>query len=73
MKTRSKVGILLLSLPLCLALTGCSVIKLYPISKQDIVVMQKSVPYTPDRDGYFLSNLYMTEVMQAKVDKENLR
>ena len=54
---------------LCLVLTGCASIRLYPIEKQDIVVMKKDSSYTPDRDGFFLSNLYMTEVMKAKVDK----
>ena len=60
-------AILLLSPPL---LAGCvsSRVNLYPIEKQDIMQMKKGESYAPDRDGYFLSNLYMEEVMQAKVD-----
>jgi len=46
---------------------------LHPIAKQDIVIMKKGISYTPDRDGYFLSDLYLKEVIQAKVDKANLK
>lgn len=70
---RSRVAILLaLLLPLA-ALTGCSTVRLYPIAKQDIVIMKQGQAYTPDRDGFFLSNLYMQEVMQAKVEKIKLK
>jgi len=47
---------------------ACKAIILHPIEKQDIVIMMKDVSYTPDRDGYFLSHLYMEEVLQAKVE-----
>lgn len=58
-----------------LLLQGCvsSEVRLYPIDKQDIVMMKKGDTYTCDRDGCFLSNLYVTEVMQAKVDAEKLK
>jgi hypothetical protein len=31
--------------------------------------MAKGSSYTPDRDGFFLSKLYMEEVVKAKVKK----
>jgi hypothetical protein len=46
---------------------------MHPIVKQDIVIMRKGESYTPDRDGYFLSNLYFNNVLKAKVKKVNLR
>jgi len=52
---------------------GCSNVTLHPILKQDIVEMKQGEPYTPDRHGYFLSDLYVKEVMQAKVEKVNLK
>lgn len=58
---------------LSIALVGCSNIVLHPIAKQDIVRMPKNTVYTADRDGYFLSDLYVKQVMQVKVDKENLK
>ena len=73
MKKLSRVATLLVLLPLLLVLTGCRTIRLYPIAKQDIVVMHKGEAYTPDREGFFLSTLYMQEVMQAKVEKEKLK
>ena len=49
--------------------SGCASIVLHPISQQDIVVMSKGSAYTPDRDGFFLSKMYMEEVVKAKVRK----
>lgn len=62
-------GILLI---LPLALMGCASVTLHPIAKQDIVEMKPSVSYTPDRHGYFLSDMFIKSVMKAKVDKVNL-
>lgn len=73
MKKLLKAGILLGLLPLLLGSIGCSTIKLYPIAKQDIVIMNKGVAYTPDRDGFFLSQFYLSEVVKAKVEKVNLK
>jgi hypothetical protein len=73
MKKHLRVAILLALLPLLPGLIGCSTITLYPIAKQDIVVMRKGEAYTPDKDGFFLSTLYMQEVMKAKVEKVNLK
>jgi hypothetical protein len=69
-----KTVTLLASLLLSIGLTGCgSAIVLHPIAKQDIVIMKKGQNYAPDRDGYFLSNLYFDEVLKAKVEKINLK
>ena len=73
LRKASKLAILLV-LPLALtALIGCSKVTLHPILKQDIVNMPKGTTYTSDRDGYFLSDLYVNEVMQAKVEKVKLK
>lgn len=68
-----RITILLLLLLGSLNCVGCSTIRLYPIAQQDIVIMKKGISYIPDRDGYFLSQLYMDEVVQAKVDRIKLK
>jgi hypothetical protein len=58
-----------------IGLTGCSSSKaiiLHPIEQADIAVMKKDSPFTPKKDGYFLSKEYVKEVMKAKVDSINL-
>lgn len=54
-------------------ISGCALIHkdivLYPIEKSDIVSMQKGQSYTPEKDGWFLSDLYMQKVEQAKVNQ----
>lgn len=64
---------ILLVLPLALiGLTGCGSIRsvvLHPIEKSDITKMQKGIPYTPEKDGYFLSDYYVEEVMRARINK----
>lgn len=60
-------------LVLLTGLTGCSVVRLHPILQQDIVVMKKGTTYTADRDGYFLSEKYIKEVMDTKVERKRLR
>ena len=54
-----------------LTMTGCASTKvvLHPIAPTDITPMAKGVAYAPEKDGYFLSSLYMDEVLQAKVDE----
>lgn len=60
-------GMLLLSLSL---LAGCGIFKkevrLYPISQSDIVMVKAGDNFTAPKDGAFLSELYITEVMEAK-------
>lgn len=68
-----QTGIVALLLLGSTVLVGCArSIVLHPIDKQDIVRVAKDTPYAPDRDGYFLSDLYVKEVMEAKVDKIKL-
>jgi hypothetical protein len=63
------MAILLLLLLSLIGLSGCSKnIILHPIDKQDIYRMPKDTPYTPDRDGYFLSDYYLNQVVEAKVE-----
>jgi hypothetical protein len=73
MTKQLSLAILVGSISLSLVLQGCATVKLYPIAKTDIVLMQKGIAYTPDRDGFFLSTMYMNEVLRAKVEKENLK
>jgi len=61
---------ILLLLPLLsIGCAGLNKTVLHPIDKADITRMEKGVSYTSDRDGYFLSDMYVEEVMRAKVDK----
>jgi len=53
-------------------LAGCSAPKVifHPIDKEDIVRIEKGTKigdWTTDRNGYFLSDEYMKDVMEAKV------
>lgn len=61
--------IFLLLLLALIVLSGCAVneVVLHPISQLDIARMPKGVSYTPDKDGYFLSDFYLSEVVKAKV------
>ena len=68
-----RITILPLLLSALVVLNGCSTIRLYPIEKQDIVVMKKGVSYSPDRDGFFLSDMYVKEVMEVKVEQQKLK
>jgi len=68
----SKVGIRALSLLLLVACSGCASTNLYVIDKQDFYVVPKGTQLgatTVDRDGFFLSNLYMEKVVEAKVKR----
>ena len=69
----SRIAIFLLSLSLLAGSSGCSSIRLYPIDKQDIVIMKQGQSYTPDRDGYFLSDEYVKEVMEVKVERIKMK
>lgn len=52
-------------------ISGCAAnrIILHPIDKVDIVKMPKGIPYTPEKDGWFLSDYYLDQVVKAKIDK----
>ena len=53
---------------LLLALVGCArTVVLYPIEKSDIYRMKKGQTYTnTEKDGFFVSDLYLEEVMNVK-------
>ena len=52
-----------------IGLEGCArAIILHPIDKEDIMEMKQGEPYTSDRDGYFLSDYYLEEIVKAKVE-----
>ena len=56
---------------LLLFLVGCST-NIYVIDKQDFYEVQKGTQIgntLVDRHGYFLSDLYMTKVAEAKVKR----
>lgn len=65
-----QVSSLLVLVGLSVISSGCAThsTNLYIIDKQDIQVMKKGVPYAPEQDGFYLSKLYMDEVLQAKVE-----
>ena len=72
MQTRLQLLLLLI----VLTVSGCATwhttkTVLHPIQETDIAVMKKDVPYTPKKDGYFLSELYLKEVVQAKVEQKS--
>jgi len=50
-------------------LTSCagSRTTIHPIEREDIMPMPKGTAYTPDRDGYFFSDEYIKDVMDAKI------
>ena len=56
---------------LLIIISGCAGnrIILHPIQNTDIVRMEKGKSYTPEKDGYFLSDEYVKEVAQIKVEK----
>jgi len=62
---------LLLLSTVCAALNGCaSAIVLHPIEQVDIVPMKAGEAYAPVKEGYFLSSVYLQEVLQAKVEQK---
>ena len=65
-KTPLKLAV---GLTLLIVSSGCSTVVLHPIEKTDIVAMTKGQSYTPEKDGWFLSNYYLEKVVQAKVQR----
>jgi hypothetical protein len=64
-----RLEILALSL---LLLVGCASTNLYVIEKQDFFEVKEGTSIgneTTDRHGYFLSDLYMNKVVEARVKK----
>lgn len=50
-----------------LLLSGCARITLHPIEMTDIMQVKQGQTYEAPKDGYFLSDFYIKEVMQAKI------
>lgn len=60
---------LVLSALLLVGFTGCNSVRLYPIEQTDIIAVKSGGSLTAPKDGYFLSNEYVKEVMKAQVGK----
>ena len=67
MELRKKI--LVLSLLALTVFIGCSwrQVILHPIEKSDIFRMEEGVEYVSEKDGYFVSDYYVEEVMKVKV------
>ena len=66
----SKKGIVVALLLASIGLIGCTnKIILYPIQQSDIQSMKAGEAYTPEKDGYFISDYYLEEVAKARVGK----
>jgi len=61
---RLKLGILGLLLTFCL---GCSGTNLFIIDKQDFYEVREGSCLGNDRHGYFLSDMYLKDVGEAKI------
>ena len=60
--------LIMMTLPVSLVLlTGCRIIVLHPIEKLDIQRVKAGKEFVPEVDGYFFSDKYVKEVMDAKV------
>lgn len=68
---------LLLGLTVFTALiSGCAMFQtsrtvLHPIDQVDIQKMTAGVAYTPSKNGYFLSEIYLKEVVDAQVEEKS--
>jgi uncharacterized protein YceK len=63
---------LVIQVALLLFLAGCGSTNIYVIDKQDYYEIKQGTQIgntTVDRHGYFLSDLYMTKVAEAKVKR----
>lgn len=54
-----------------IGLIGCSgrQVILHPIQQSDIQQMKAGEAFTPEKDGYFLSDYYLEEVAKARIGK----
>ena len=64
---RQKLPYLLIA---SIVLNGCAAVVLHPIEQVDIVPMKAGEAYAPVKEGYFLSSVYLQEVLQAKVEQK---
>jgi len=52
-----------------LLFSGCAKVVLHPIQAIDIIRIKQGQTIEAPKDGYFLSDEYVKEVMEAKVEK----
>jgi hypothetical protein len=60
---------LLAVLIISIGISGCASVVLHPIEKSDITKMPKGIAYSPEKDGWFISDYYLEQVVKAKVEK----
>lgn len=61
---------MLLLLPVFLiAFLGCNRLEIHPISEKDIKLLKSGENFSAPKDGAFLSNEYIEDVMKVKVKK----
>jgi len=53
--------------PLLVLLMSCDSIVIHPIDQKDIFRIKAGQSFTPEVDGYFFSDYYVKEVIDAKV------
>ena len=51
-----------------LLMSGCARVVLHPIEMRDIVQVKQGESFEAPKDGYFLSDFYIKEVMRARVE-----
>lgn len=67
LKIKIGVGLLLV----LIGSIGCARLRpiiFHPIDQEDFKEMKAGESYTPDRDGYFLSEYYLDEISKARVE-----
>ena len=75
MELKKKTVQKLLLVLILLIVNGCTIVRpivLHPIEKSDIFAIDKNIKIgniTTEKDGYFLSEYYLEEVVKAKVTK----
>lgn len=64
------LGIVIASMsPLLGAGCATKVTVIRPFSTEDFDVLTNGVPYTPKKDGYFLSDEYLEQAVEAKLER----
>lgn len=70
-KALSVVLLIVMLLGLQLGLTSCSLLNkqvvLHPIEQSDIVLLKQGQQFSAPKQGAFLSDMYIEEVMRAKI------
>jgi hypothetical protein len=64
MSAKLMLGLLALGI-----LSSCASVTLYPIKDSDIIRVEKDRVYTFKESGYYMTDFYLKEVVNAKVKK----